>query len=395
MPNPNPAVDADWSHWTAEWQIRGDTTYLNHGSFGPPPRVVQQERERWQRKLDEQPMDFFVRQYESAWLNARQSLAEFIDSEPNDLVFVENATAAMNLVADSFPLAAGEEVLLTDHEYGAVFRIWQRKCDQVQGKLQTVELPWPVTSQAEIVAAVLNGITNKTRIVVLSHITSPTALILPVAEIAAECRKLNVAVCIDGPHAPLQVDVSLRNLGCDFYAASCHKWLSAPFGSGFLAVAPKWQSEFRCGQLSWGRLQPAKPQAWWEEFVWSGTRDAAPYFTLPTAIDFARRVGPDNFRQRSHHLAQQSRQLLEALFQQPVFLPDDPSFYGSMALVALPAGETFPLQRALWERFCIEVPIVPFRGGRFVRVSCHLYNTVNDLDKLQQALQQLVLREGM
>ena len=143
--------------------------------------------------------------------------------------------------------------------------------------------------------------------------------------------------------------------------------------------------------MSWGRLLPAKPQQWWEEFVWSGTRDSSPYFTIPIAIDFARRVGCENFRQQTHALAQLARQQLETLFPQQPFVPDDPTFYGSMALVALPAGESQPLQRALWEQFRIEVPIVPFRGGRFIRVSCQLYNKPRDLEVLLSALQQLVV----
>lgn len=387
--------DFDWSHWGAEWELRPDTIYLNHGSFGPPPRVVQQARERWQRALDEQPMDFFIRQYEPAWLNARHKLAEFIDADEADLVFVENATAAMNLIADSFPLAAGDEVLLTDHEYGAVVRIWQRKCDSVGGQLRTVELPWPVLRQEDIVAAVMNRITKKTRVVVLSHITSPTALILPVAQIAAACRERGVAVCVDGPHAPLQTAISLRQLGCDFYAASCHKWLSAPFGSGFLWVAPHWQPQVRCGQLSWGRLLPALPKQWWEEFVWSGTRDSSPYFAIPAAIDFAHHVGCEDFRRQTHALAQLARRQLETLFPQSPFVPDDPAFYGSMALAVLPSGESLPLQQALWERFRIEVPIVPFRGGRFIRVSCQLYNTPRELERLSSALEELVIREKL
>lgn len=222
------------------WNLEPGVTYLNHGSFGPPPEAVRQARAVWQERLDRQPMDFFVRQLEPALLAARNKLAQFVGSDPENLIFVENATVGMNIVADSFPLQAGDEVLLNNHEYGAVQRIWKRACDAAGAKLVIATLPLPIRNAEETVAGLLAEATEKTRLIVVSHITSPTAITLPVADLCRAARERGIAVCIDGPHAVAQLELNLESLGCDFYTASCHKWLSAPFGSGFLYVAPRW-----------------------------------------------------------------------------------------------------------------------------------------------------------
>jgi isopenicillin-N epimerase len=383
--------DAAWLAWRAQWEIRPDTTYLNHGSFGPPPQPVRQARAAWQARLDEQPMDFLVRQYELAWHAARDRLAGFVHADPADLVFVENATAGMNVVAASLALKPGDEVLLTDHEYGAVLRIWQRACSEA-GALPPKIAPLPpfLSDKQEVVDAILSHVNERTRLLVVSHVTSPTAVILPVAEIVAAAHARGVAVCIDGPHAPLQVEVDLGKIHADFYTASCHKWLCGPLGSGFLHVAKPHQSRVRPVQLSWGRVFTEERRTWSDEFVWSGTRDSSAYLAVPAAIDFFAPLGPPLFRRRTHHLAQYARQRLVELTGLPPVVPDDAAWYGSMALAPLPPGERRPLQEALWQQHGIEVPIVEWNQRRFVRVSCHLYNTHEQLDRLVAALHALL-----
>lgn len=371
------------------WKLEPGVTYLNHGSFGPPPEGVRQARATWQERLDRQPMDFFVRQLEPALLAARDKLAAFVGCAASDLIFVENATVGMNVVADSFALRSGDQVLLNDHEYGAVQRIWKRACDAAGAELVVATLPLPVTSADQVVDALLARATDRTRLLVVSHITSPTAITLPVAEICQAARGRGIAICIDGPHAVAQVPLVIEDLGCDFYTASCHKWLSAPFGSGFLYVAPRWQARIRPPVLSWGRLLPNRPATWSEEFLWSGTRDPSAELAIPAAIDFLNSFGLERFRTETHALAQYARQRLVDQFQRPPILPDDARWYASMAHVPLPPGEAVGLQRALWDRFQIEVPIVDFGGHRYVRVSCHLYNTRAQIDLLCRALKEL------
>jgi isopenicillin-N epimerase len=403
-----PNDDAAWADLKSHWSLREGTTYLNHGSFGPQPNEVRTARRKWQEALETQPMDFFVRQLEPAWLAARDRLAAFVGASPGDLIFVENATAGMNIVADSFPLAAGDEVLLTDHEYGAVQRIWQRACAKGGAAAKTVELPLPFRTAAETADAIFAAVTERTKLLVVSHITSPTAVILPVAETCRRARQRSIAVCIDGPHAIAQVPLNINELGCDFYTASCHKWLSAPFGSGFLRVAPQWQTHVRPPVLSWGRIPPTKIDVWSDEFVWSGTRDPSAYLSIPTAIDFLEDIGLDAFRSRTHWLAQYARRKLVELTGLEPLVPDDPAWSGSMAHVPLPppgksapsASErdescpvSNPLQHTIWRQLGIEVPIVDFRGRRYIRVSCHLYNDTEQIDRLVAGLGEL-LRQG-
>jgi isopenicillin-N epimerase len=406
----DPTDDAAWAPLKAHWNFRPDTTYLNHGSFGPPPKCVRERRQQLQDALDSQPMDFFVRQFEPAWLAARERLAGFVGAAPGNLIFVENATVGMNIVADSFPLAAGDEVLLTDHEYGAVERIWRRACEKVGARLNTVALPLPFRTASETAEAILAAATDRTKLIVVSHVAFATPVILPVAEICRQARQREIAVAIDGPHAVAQIPLMIDELNADFYTASCHKWLCGPFGSGFLHVAPRQQGKVRPPVLSWGRLPPARIESWSDEFVWSGTRNPIAYLTAPTAIEFLEQIGLDAFRMRTHYLAQYARKRLVEVTQLEPQVPDSPQWYGSMTHVPLPAArngstgkasdksdEVFPISNPLthqiWQQLRIEAPVVEFRGKRHLRVSCHLYNDTAQIERLVCGLGKL-LREG-
>ena len=377
--------------WRNQWRLREDTTYLNHGSFGPSPEPVRAEQLRWQQRFNEQPMDFFVRHYEDAWQKTLCQLAEFIGNGAENLVLVENSTWAMNVVADSINLQAGDEVVVTDHEYGAVLRIWQRACRRAGAAEPIVaQLPLPVETSDQFTDALLAKVTKRTRLIVVSHITSPTAVTMPVEEIGRAARARNVALCIDGPHAVAQLPLDLDRLGCDYYTASCHKWLCAPFGSGFLYVHPEQHGTVQSPILSWGRLRPHRPTKWSDEFIWSGTRDPSAFLSIPAAIDFLRQVGLDEFRATTHQLARYAREQLAALTGNPPLTPDSRAWYGSMVNVPLPPGEALPLQQALWQRYRIEVPIITWHDQRYIRVSCHLYTQKQDIDYLVEALGKLL-----
>lgn len=381
--------------WGRYWNLRSDTVYLNHGSFGPAPEPVLAAQRRWKAALDEQPMDFFTRLHEPAWIAARRRLAQWLGAAEDTLVFVENATDAMNIVADSFPLSAEDEVVLNDHEYGAVVRIWRRACERVGAAPPRIAtLPRPLDDPEQVVDAIFAAVTPRTRMIIASHITSPTALTLPVEAICRRAAAVGIAVCVDGPHALAQLDLSLDTLGCDYYAASCHKWLSAPFGSGFLYVAPHRQASIRVPQLSWGRLLPAKPAEWFEEFIWSGTRDPSPYFAIADAIEFLQTVGVETFRQHARGLAGYARSRLIERFGLPPLATQPEQWHVAMAHVPLPAGDARSLQQALWHKYRIEVPIVDWNGARYVRVSCHLYNTREQIDLLVEALGELIAAEA-
>ena len=392
----------------SEWTIPQDVTYLNHGSFGPSPRVVQEAREEWSRRLESRPMDFFYNRMEPALDEAMASVARFVAADPRDMAFVENATVAMNAVAESIELKPGDEVLLTDHEYGAVFRIWRHKCDQVGARLITARLAGesedknskisPVmTVPEEIVKSIFRAVADRTKIIVVSHVTSPTAVIFPVAEICRQAHSVGIPVCVDGPHAIAMLPVDLKEIDCDFYCASLHKWLSAPFGSGFLYVKRKHQHAIRPHLTSWGRSLGGRSARWQDVFNWLGTRDPAPFLTTPVAIEFLERVGVDAFRKSTHEMAQTARKKLEDLFETKAWIPDSPEWYGSMVAVPLPESghkkprpnAMHPLQQELLERFRIEVPVTESRGQFLLRVSFHLYNSIDEIDALVDGVKAL------
>ncbi len=395
------AVDdeAAWGKFRDEFTLREDVAYLNHGSFGPSPRVVQEARERWTRELEREPVDFFVRRMPELVLASLARLATFLHSDAANLTFVDNATTGMNVVAATMAreLKPGDEVLLNDHEYGAVRRIWNRECDRVGARLVVHPLPTPMSDAEELVARLFEGATDRTRVVVVSHVTSPTAIVFPVARIGEEARRRGLVYVVDGPHAPAQVPVDLKEIDCDFYCASCHKWLAAPFGSGFLYVHPRWQPRLTPVVLSWGDYPPRPEHSWQGEFIWLGTRDVAAWLATTDAIEFMESVGLDAFRRRTHWLAQQARHAIERLTGLPAIVADHASWYGSMISLTLPPGNAEELHRQLWEEFRIEVPIVawsnsadPAKDQRLVRVSCHLYTQADDIDRLATALKKLL-----
>lgn len=388
--------------WQFAWSLPSDVTYLNHGSFGPTPRVVQSVREEWSRRLASQPMQFFLREMETALDLAAAKLANFIGAEARDLVFTDNATTAMNTVAATVPLAPGDQVLLNDHEYGAVRRIWQRACERQQAELVSAQIPTPIQTVADVLEPLFAAVTPRTKLIVVSHVTSPTAIIFPVEAICRRAKELGIPVCIDGPHAIAMRDVNLRKIGATFYCASLHKWLSAPLGTGLLYVERKWQQKLHAPMLSWGRSLAGRPARWQDEWNWQGTRDPAGFLAVPAAIEFLEHAGLEAFRSHGHTLAREARQRIETLCGTTSLVADDDSstgeWYGTMITVPLPPGPSLrsspnswdPWTQTLWERYRIEIPVVDWRGRRHIRVSCHLYNTRAELDRLLAALAEIM-----
>lgn len=385
--------DRAWASWAEIWSIDPQVTYLNHGSFGPPPQVVRESRRTWIDRLDADPMDFFVRHQEQLLNDVVARLAAFVGAKASDLALVDNATYGMNAVAANVSLATGDEVLLTDHEYGAVHRIWKRACDRSDAKLRIAKLPFPPQSTEEVVSAIAGHFGPRTRLLVVSHVTSPTALILPVQEICAAAREANIATCIDGPHAVAMLPLDLTALDCDYYTASCHKWLSATLGTGFLYVHPRRQANFQPLNLSWGRTQEDRPTAWHEEYLWPGTRDMSGFLSIPAAIDFLQAAPIAAFRNRGHYLAKRGAEMVNAITgYEPV--GDVDRWYRTMVPAELPPGEALQFRDAIWRRAKIHVPIIAWGDRRFVRISCHLYNSRHDVELLAETIRELGLGRG-
>ncbi|MBX3413493.1 MAG: aminotransferase class V-fold PLP-dependent enzyme [Pirellulales bacterium] len=370
----------------AAWGLAPDVVYLNHGSFGPAPRAVIDERQRWFAQLEANPMDFFIRQLDARLDHVRERLARFVGCKAGDLVFVDNATAAMNVVAQSFPLAAGDEVVATDHEYGAVLRLWHTTCERAGAKLVIAELPDPLTTTEELIDKLFAAVTGRTKLLVVSHVTSPTAVVLPIEAICRRAREQGIAVAVDGPHALAMRELDLRRLDCDYYAVSCHKWLCAPFGTGFLYAHPRRQQAIRPAVMSWGHTSRGPFGRWQDEFDWVGTRDPSGILAIPTAIEFLESQGIETFRQYGHELARYAREQLLAWSLSKPLCPDSEAWYGTMAAVEVQTSDLRGLQQRLWERHKIEIAATEWKGRKLIRVSGHLYTAREEIDLLLEAL---------
>lgn len=378
----------------AFWSLEPDSTYLNHGSFGPSPFPVQQARIEWSERLERQPMRFFCQEMEEQLDRTSAVLADFLKTQPERLALVDNATVAMNVVSASIDLKPGDEVLINDHEYGAVKNIWQAKCRETGARLVSATLPFPPTSE-EVVAAIESSVTPQTRLIVVSHVTSATACILPVKEICQMAARHHVPVCVDGPHAIAMLDVNLNSLGCDYYCASGHKWLCGPFGSGFLWVHPRHHSSIRCPLISWGGSIAGRVASWKDRTNWLGTRDPAPLLAMADAVRFFTPDRLRQFREHAHSLVSYARRELLGMPGVGVFCTPCESDFVSMAAVELPKppgwkpgyhGAPDPLQIELRDNHRIEVPVGSWNGHRFLRVSAHLYTTAADVEFLLEKI---------
>lgn len=385
----DPENDVFWEDLAIDFFVAPDTIYLNHGSFGIPAKQTRYAQRSFCNQNQENPMDFYLRRAEGLFQTSLQRLAQFIGCESDNLVFVDNATYAMSLIATQFPLSPSDEVITTDHEYLPVLRMWQQRCNQVGAKLIVVKLPEQIESNDQIINSLTSQVTDRTKLLVISHITSPTALILPIQEICQIFSSAGVPVCVDGPHAPAQVDLSLRQLKCAFYTASCHKWLSAPLGTGFLFVQPKWQSFISPFVKGWGRLPPAEVLKWSDQFFWEGTRELSHFLAVPTAVDYLSNLGLPEFRARTYFLASYIESALSDLFGTRTIADRKQGHYGSMAHVPLPTGDWSGLQKTLRDEVGIEVMVNQFRGRWYLRVSCHLYTNTRQLDLLVKTLEGL------
>ncbi len=371
--------------------LRPDVVFLNHGSFGACPRQVFEEYQRWQLELERQPVEFLGRRFNALMRQARQALGEFVGADADDLVYVTNATVGLNIIARSLPLGPGDEVLATDHEYGALDRMWKFICAKRGARYIRQPVPLPIESASQVIEAIWSGVTSRTRVLFISHITSPTAIIFPVAELVRRARQAGIMSVIDGAHAPGQLALNLGDLGADWYVGNLHKWLNAPKGSAFLYARRERQPLLEPLVVSWGwESEQPGPSRFVDEQEWQGTRDIAAYLAVPAAIRFFQEHDGPRLQQQCHELLREARQRIGALTGLSPVTPDSPEWYAQMAAFPLPPCDAETLKQCLYDRFHIEVPILLWHGQPFVRVSVQSYNTPSDIEALIEALQILL-----
>ena len=367
--------------------LRKDVTFLNHGSFGACPRPVFEVYQAWQRELEQQPVAFLGRRVKDLLAEARAALAELLGSAAGNLVFVPNATFGENIVARSLRLQPGDEVLTTSHEYGAVDRVWRFNCAKSGARYINQPIPLPVTSSGEVVEQLWAGVTERTRVIALSHISSPTALIFPVEEICRRARAAGILTVIDGAHAPGQIDLSLDALGADFYIGNCHKWLCAPKGAAFLHAHPDRQAALEPFVVSWGwQSAMPGPSPFVDHFDWVGTGDPSAYLSVPAAIAFQHEHNWPAVRTACHALAGQARERIAALTGLPPIAPDSASWWNQMCALPVPPDAAETLGARLLETYGVEIPVVRWEDRVFIRVSIQGYNQQQDVDTLVDAV---------
>jgi isopenicillin-N epimerase len=377
--------------------------FLNHGSFGAVPRNVRAEQNRIRDLLESEPVRFFERRYQVLLDRARETLAEFIGASPENLVFVNNVTTGVNTVLRSLDLRVGDELLITNHEYNACRNAVEAVASSAGASVIVAEVPYPLRSDDEVLEAVLDRVTPRTRLLIMDHVTSQTGLVLPVANLVREAQLSGVDVLVDGAHAPGMVELDLEGLGAAYYSGNCHKWLCAPKGAAFLYVREDLRNSVRPLVISHGANASADRRSRFHlEHDWTGTCDPTAWLSVPAAIaEIGSMVegGWGEVLRRNHDLAVAARELLCEVLEIDPACPD--SMVGSLATIVLPdsaggekrdAFSRDALQDALYREWSIEVPVIPWPSppGRLLRISAQLYNSIGQYEYLAQALRALI-----
>ena len=381
----------------ALWPLDPAVTFLNHGSYGACPAEVLRYQAALRAEMEAEPVRFLGRELDDRLEVARAALAAFVGADPDDLAFVTNATSGVNAVLRSREFATGDELLTTDHAYNACKNALEYAARRSGARVVVVTLPFPVARPDEVVDTVMAHVTSRTRLVLLDHITSPTALILPVERLIGELSRRGIDTLIDGAHAPGMVPLDLNTLGATYYSGNCHKWLCAPKGSAFLWVRRDRQPEVRPLTISHGANARTTRPRFRVEFDWTGTSDPTAWLTVPAAIAYLERLVPGGWpalMARNHALALDARRLLCETAGTAPPCPD--TMVGSLAAVQLPDGvtntlawrERDPIQGRLFDGWGLEVPVMswPAPPRRLIRISAQLYNDRAQYARLAEAL---------
>jgi isopenicillin-N epimerase len=367
-----------------EFLLDPNVTFLNHGSFGACPRAVFERYQEWQLELERQPVLFLARRVNDLLAEARAALGAYVGADPDDLVFVPNAGAGVNIAAWPLGLEAGDEVLSTDLEYGALDLAWGHICADFGARYVRTRIQLPVESSDELVEAIWAAAGPRTKVLYLSHYTSSTALTLPVGELCRRARERGIVTVVDGAHVPGHLPLDLRALDPDYYAGNCHKWLCAPKGAGFLYVRRDLQHDVHPLMISWG--YEGDDPSFIDRHEKQGTRDPSAYLTVPAALEWLRAHNWDRVRERCHELARRAR---NELGLEPL-TPDSDEFFRQMVTLRLPESAPENLQERLYREHRIEIPVFERGADRFIRPSFQGYNDAGDLERLRDALGALL-----
>lgn len=383
------------------WRLDPDVVFLNHGSFGACPEVVLRRQTELREHLEAEPVRFFVHELEERLSRARHRVASFVGARPQDLGFVRNSTTGVNAVLRSLILEPGDELLVTDHGYNACCNVADFVTRRAGARVTVASIPFPLRSEDEVVEAIMAAVTDRTRVALIDHVTSPTGLVLPLERIVPQLDARGVDVLVDGAHAPGMLDLDLSALRPAWYTANFHKWTCAPKGAAMLWARADKQEGLHPATISHGYNSGRARARWLEEIDWQGTDDPTPWLCVPEALDVVGGLvdgGWPEVRAHNRALVLEGRRILCDALGVPE--PAPASMLGSLAAVPLWDGDgapptsalyVDPLQSTLFDEHRIEVPIPPWPGPpkRLVRISAHLYNHVQEYRTLADALVRL------
>ena len=369
--------------------LEEDITYLNHGSFGACPKVIFEDYQNWQFKLEKQPVQFFTEELYYALKKSRESLSKFLGCGQDEVLFFQNPTTAISNIIYNLDLKPGDEILMTDHEYGALVRAWNAWGKKTKVYIKYANITLPLESKDKFFEDVSKKISSKTKVIFLSQITSPTGLVFPIKDIIDFAKEKKIITIVDGAHVPGHIDLSIQNLGCDFYTGALHKWMCAPKGASFLFVKKEHQKWIKPVIYSWGKDgDDPEPSEFLQDFQWQGTRDMSAFLTIPKVINFFKN-DIEIFQENCKKLILSSREQFQRILRtHPLSIGDD--FLGQMISFPLPKGTDKNLKDLLWKKHNIEIPIFEWKKEKFIRLSMHIYNDQKDIDSLMNALRSII-----
>ncbi len=371
-----------------KFNLNKDITFLNHGSFGACTKKVMNEYIQYQYQLENQPVDFIEKKVPKLLALSRSKLADFLNTSSDDIVLLDNPTTAINEVIRSLQLDRGDEIITTDHEYGAMDKAWEFITEKKGANYKRVELPFPIESSKDIFSTIVNSISQKTKILFISHITSPTGIIFPVEDLCKYARENNIITIIDGAHVPGHIQLDIKDLNPDFYIGTCHKWLCTPKGVSFLYVRRNFQDSIDPLIIGWGwRDFNSNLSEFINNHEWWGTRDMSAYFCLPSALKMHQTKEMIDGRMHCQSKIPIIRNIVNDITSQMEICPNN--MLGQMASMVMPNIDHVNLKTTLINEYKIEIPVFKWKNMSILRVSYQVYNTEKDIEKLSTVLTKI------
>ena len=379
------------SNIKSQFLLRDDVTFLNFGSFGACPKPIFERYQQYQLELEQEPVQFITVNGLQYLKQSREALAAYINCPADDVVYVTNPSYAVNIIAKSFNLQKDDEILTTNLEYGACDRAWNYYCKKVGAKYIRQPITLPIPSKEDLINEFFKGLTSKTKLVFISHLTSSTGLRMPVEEICAIAKQKGILTFVDGAHAPGQLPLNLQTLQADIYTGACHKWMMTPKGSSFLYVKNEHQHLFDPLMVSWGYQSTAPSQSQFLDYhQMQGTRDFSAFLCIPNAIEFMQQNNWSAVSKTCKEMVQQNAPRFCKLLKATPTAPITDDFICQLYSTPIKTKQPLELHRHFFNQYKIEVPVMPHGDNVFLRYSIQAFNTQNDLDKLYNAVEDII-----